>query len=145
MPDTKPHRYAANTFKYVNHQNGAALFFDLEGQPVARAWRAAGDVIHRITIEELKSKDDVDGIGFRTQNAAIIELPADDFRNVRRRLQRDLVAHPVIFEFGVNEEGSLLELYIDGQRFEPRPGRRSSVVSKEDAPSPQGIPGRGKM
>lgn len=121
MADMNQQKYTARAFQYVNHQNGAALFFNVEGQLPPREWRARGSAIQRVTIEEVKSEDDLDGVGFRTLNTVIIELYRAAFRRLLESLQeRDLRVAPIAFTFRVDQEGSLQDLFIDGEPIAPR-------------------------
>jgi hypothetical protein len=131
---TDPQKLEATAWKYVNHATGAVMFFNSHlGLRYTRGTR-----ICRVTIEEVKNEADLDGLGYRTRNTIIVELPTETFRSIREQcLGRALNERPMTFAFQLDEEGSLRTLDIDGKPVEPRV-RRDSVVVPKNPQSPTG-------
>jgi hypothetical protein len=125
--NTDPQKLEAKAWKYVNHATGAVMFFNSNmGLRYTRGTR-----ICRVTLEEVKNEADLDGLGYRTRNTIIVELPTETFRSIRKQcLERDLRDAPMKFAFQLDEEGSLRSLDIDGKPIAPRVRRDSDVVPK---------------
>jgi hypothetical protein len=130
--DNDQQKLEAKAWKYVNHASGAVMFFDsyLERWPKPRRTRA--ERICRVTLEEVKNEADLAGLGYRTRNTVIVELPTETFRSIRKQcMERELRDKPITFAFQLDQAGSLTSLDIDGKPIAPRVRRDSDVVPKE--------------
>jgi hypothetical protein len=129
----------AKAFEYLNHPYGAVMFFDTDRELWRQERAARGSRICRITLEEVKNAADLDGLGYRTRNTLIVELPTDTFQRIRKQLrEHDLREQALKLTFQLNDEGSLQSLEINGASVAPRTGRGSQVAPKSSPIAPAG-------